>query len=153
MSHIRTQIRNKIKNNLSNITFNGDLLPVFFDDPSNIQPNRFPCIAIKSSDETSDIKTLGGANRYLDRLYSIEVSIVVMSNTNLQEKIDDISVELEKAMSEDKSKITLDGLVKDSRVVRVAFEFDEVQQKQVALAQYLYEFRYMNIQSDPETSI
>ena len=151
MAHLRTQIRDLIKQNLETIIYNSQPINVFFDSPDFLQSSQLPAITILSNSESINIESIGFP-KIQKRSYKIDISVVIKSNTDLQEKADDISTLLEKKISESKSALQLGGLVKNIYLTDIEFDLSNEQEKQQSVITYSYTIDYMTKENTPDVA-
>lgn len=116
MSHIRTQIRQRIVSNLTGLTTTGS--NVFDTRIYPLAENKLPGIAVYTKAESSTYETMSPP-RTLRRSLTAVIEIYVKMTSTFDEVLDTIASEIETALYSD---LTQNGLAFDTKVI--SFEAD-----------------------------
>lgn len=113
--HIRQKIRNNLKTLLTGLTDTADRVYMNRVYPLDKQNG----ILIFTNSEDTQYLTMGNP-RSQERTYSVKIEIFVKGITNYDGKIDDISVEIEEAIANNR---TLSGIASDTMITGFSSEF------------------------------
>lgn len=116
MSHIRTQIRQRIVTNLTGLASTGS--NVYDTRIYPLAENKLPGIAVYTKSESTLYETMSPP-RTLRKTLTAVIEIYVKMTSTFDEVLDTIAAEIEAALYED---LTQNGLAFDTRIV--SFEAD-----------------------------
>lgn len=116
MSHLRTQIRQRIVTNLTGLNTTGS--NVYDTRVYPLAPNKLPGLAVYTKSENIDYETMSPP-RTLRRTLTAVIEIYVKMTSTFDEVLDTIASEVETALYGD---LTQNGLAFDTKVV--SFEAD-----------------------------
>lgn len=116
MSHIRTQIRQRLVSNLTGLTTTGS--NVYDTRIYPLAENKLPGIAVYTKSESSAYETMSPPRTLRKTLVAV-IEIYVKMTSTFDEVLDTIAAEIEAALYGD---LTQNGLAFDTRVV--SFEAD-----------------------------
>ena len=116
MSHLRTQIRQRLVTNLTGLTTTGS--NCFDTRVYPLASNKLPGIAVYTKSESTDYETMSPP-RTLRKTLTAVIEIYVKMNSTFDEVLDTIAAEVETALYGD---LTQNGLAFDTKIV--SFEAD-----------------------------
>lgn len=147
MAYVNKQIRDSLKLLLKDkIYHDATPLKIYFDDPYNIQTNQTPCITILTDGFDSEDKTIGQKMGF--RTLNLQVSLIIKANTDVQDKLDNLSLQFEEELFKDKNSYTLNGLVKDIVLVNANYDREQ-QENNMAIIHYNLNVKYYVMQNNP----
>lgn len=147
--HIRTQIRNKLKEILNNL--NTTQQNLFFDINNALSKNKLPCIVIQTGDEEINNKTIGYP-ALQERILNINIYAVVKTNEDTQDKLDIILNEVEYVLNSQINK-KLNNLITSSNQTQLNFDLNGELDEDVGILQITYQFTYRCYENNTEVSI
>lgn len=120
MSHIRTQIRNAVVSQVSNLETTQDR--VFRDRVYNFGEHEYPCLVVACDERPDVVETerhgpATGRRRLQEREVAVSVTAYDRVDEVQPDVLDDIAEQVEVAMGSD---LTLGGLAIDVRLASVA---------------------------------
>jgi hypothetical protein len=110
MAHVREQIRNRVVTLLTGLSTTGNR--VFKHRYYPMSDTALPGIIIYTEDESQSYETMG-SNRTIKYELTLRVEAFVKAVANYDDTLDDISLEIQNALTADR---TLNGLAKDTRM-------------------------------------
>lgn len=116
MSHLRTQIRQRIVTNLTGLSTTGS--NVYDTRVYPLAPNKLPGLAVYTKSESTEYETMSPP-RTLRKTVTVVIEIYVKMTSTFDEVLDTIAAEIEAALYSD---LTQNGLAFDTKVV--SFEAD-----------------------------
>ena len=116
MSHLRTQIRQRLVTNLTGLTTTGS--NCFDTRVYPLASNKLPGIAVYTKSESTDYETISPP-RTLRKTLTAVIEIYVKMTSTFDEVLDTIAAEVETALYGD---LTQNGLAFDTKIV--SFEAD-----------------------------
>jgi hypothetical protein len=143
MAHVRESIRGNIETTLTGLTTTGS--NVFASRVYPIQSAKMPGLCIYTSSESIEAQTLAPP-RGLIRTLEVSVEAYVESSTP-DDILDDISAEVEAAMSAD---LTRGGYAKDTKLTAFEAEFGGDVEKPVVVGRMTYEILYSTTETNAE---
>ncbi len=150
---IRRQILNALKNILDEIQYNNSSLNIFLNYASSVQNVDLPAVFLDVTDESQFKELTIGFNVPCERICNIQITIAHKTSEANSSKIDDISELIENKINENLQKNTLNNLVKYIKFVNVNMYKDEEQEKDIYIAQYNFEAKYLYKKSNISTTI
>lgn len=148
MAHVRTQIRDAVVSALTGLSQTGD--NVFSSHKFPMSKKNLPGICVYTGDESSEVISITATGTKLQRILEISAEVYIKEVTNIDEEVDDISVEIEKAIDSDG---TLSGLTKSIFPSEFGLELDKEAEKPVAVATLRFNAVYEIIKSNPELAV
>lgn len=100
-THMRQQIRQGAATALASLATSGD--NVFLSRAEAIAADRFPAIAISTQNETSEVQTVFGPGRIVQRTVELLVEAVAVENDTYADTLDQIALEVETALADNMS--------------------------------------------------
>lgn len=152
MAHIRTQIRNALSTRLTGLTTTG--ARVFNNRLEPLQFTELPALLVMNDSEIINGRSFGSqlaphARREL-RTISYKVRAVVKANAAIEDTLDQICLETEKAIGSD---IFMGGLTVDARLISTVYEKDESSDKVEAIADMIFEFDTWVLNTTPDVVV
>jgi hypothetical protein len=151
MSHVRQQIRDAVVDAVT--LLNTTDRNVFRTRVYPMDRQSLPGLCVYTSSESSEPNTIGGlktVSAYL-RTVSVNIEAYAKASADLDNDLDDISVEVETAMAQDS---TLNGLVED--VVLTSTEIDIMggdSEQPVGVLKLSYDIIYRTTLADPSAAL
>jgi len=146
MSHLRQQIRDNIVTTLTGLATTGS--SVYKTRVYDIERQKLPAICIYNKSESSDYVTIGYPRRQ-ERTSDFAVEIYASANSNLDDAVDGIALEVEEALSVD---TTRNSLAKDTMIIGFEAEFIGEGEKPVAVGRLTVQVLYTTLENDIETA-
>ena len=146
MSHIRTQIRNKVATALDRLTTTNR--NVFKGRFYGIQSAKLPALLIYTSSETAQVTTMG-TGRNSDRIMTLVVEGYAKSNAVVEDTLDKIALEVEEALANE----TLDGLIRDIEYNGFELDANADPEQTVAVIRLTFSIEYSVAEDDVETAL
>lgn len=147
MAYVNKQIRDALKNILTDkIYYNGSAIKIYINHPDNIQSNQTPCATIYLDNFDNEEKIIGQKMGY--RTLNIIVSLIIKSSTDIQDKLDELCLQFEEELFKDKNSYTLNGLVKDTVLLNVNYDYEQ-QESQLLIAHYNLNIKFNILQNNP----
>jgi hypothetical protein len=147
MSHVRQQIREAFGTACTSLTTTGT--NVFQSRIYPLEKAKLPGLCIYSLTETSDDFETGGASRLITRSVAIRVEGYADTTTNLDDKLDTISAEVETAVA---NSSTIDNLLTDLKLVSTEIRFDGELSSGAGVVILEYAVIYTTAFNAPETA-
>ena len=147
MSHVRQQIREAFGTACTSLTTTG--ANVFQSRIYPMEKAKLPGLCIYSLAETSDDFETGGASRLITRSLTMRVEGYADDNTNLDDKLDTISAEVETAVA---GSSTIDNLIIDLKLVSTEIRFEGETSSGAGAVILEYAVIYMTAFNAPETA-
>jgi len=142
MAHVRQQIREAIANAITGLLTTGDNVY-----QSRVYPHTsLPCLSVYTKEEEAEIDSINSP-RSSRRELSIAIEIRAQQTSDVDDKIDDISAEVEEVLGADS---TVSGLAKDIRYDGVIIEFEDGGQQPTALATMNYTVIYRVLENNAQ---
>lgn len=144
MTHIRTQIRDAVAARVTGLPTTG--ANVFKSRVYPIQPTELPGILVYSLSERSEAQTMGHP-RLMFRFAEIAVEILASANDDLDDILDQATLEVEKALSTDTN---LGGVCKRFQLTGSLITLKGEAESPIGSARLTYEGAYSVSENDPE---
>jgi len=141
--NIRQSIRESLKTLLTGLTTTGS--SIYASRVRPLSSPKLPCLLIYTDAERTSYVTMG-LPRTQERTLNVKVEAYVKANTGYDNKLDDISAEIEAAVYSD---VTLGGLVKDVKVTGFDAQFSGDGDQPVAVGQFTVEVIYHTKEGSP----
>jgi hypothetical protein len=145
MAHIRKQIREAVAAAVTSLTTTGT--NVFQSRAYAFDSATLPCLAIYTTDETSEIDSIG-TPRGLYRTLMIKVEGRCRATSDVDDTMDLMCKEVEVALGSS----TLSGLAKDFRLAATTMDIDRSAEQPTGLVVMTWVAEYRTSENDPETS-
>ena len=145
-SHVRTQIREKTKSNLINLSRVGR--NVHTSRVFDVERQHTPAICIYTTEESSEAITMG-VDRTMQRELALVLDIYV-KGIDFDTIGDDISSEIESRMHE---FADISGIAKDAVLTSTAAELNGEGAERMGVFTLTYTVIYLTKESDPTTAI
>lgn len=146
MSHIRTQIRNKVATALDRLTTTNR--NVFKGRFYGLQSAKLPALLVYTSSESAEVTTMG-TGRNSDRILTLVVEGYAKSNAVVEDTLDKIAVEVEEALANE----TLDGLIRDIEYNGFELDANADPEQTVAVIRLTFSIEYSVAEDDVETAL
>ena len=143
MAHVRQQVRERAGTILTGLSLTGS--NVFESRLYPLIDADLPCILITTDGEEIIESTISGV---VQRSILLNIAIKDKLTTDLDDRIDAISVEVETAIANDTSAI-----LRHSALVDVEIELDPEGDQPIGTAKLLYRVQAFTAPNDPETLI
>ena len=143
MAHVRQQVRERAGTILTGLSLTGS--NVFESRLYPLIDADLPCILITTDGEEIIESTISGV---VQRSILLNIAIKDKLTTDLDDRIDAISVEIEAAIANDTSAI-----LRHSALVDVEIELDPDGDQPIGTAKLLYRVQAFTAPNDPETLI
>lgn len=145
MSHLRQQIRDRIKTTLTGLTSTGTRVTDSRVYP--IESDGTPAIVIYTKSEDSQPLDMGTVStRIIDRNLTVAVEVYVKATSDFDNVLDTCCKEIETAIYADP---TLNGLAKDCYLESTEIDFNSEGEAPVAYATLSFLTNYMNQATTP----
>jgi len=142
MTHIRQQIRESLATVISGLTTTGENVY-----QSRVYPyDILPCLSVYTKEETAEYDSLSFP-RSSRRELLLTIEIRAKESTDVDDKIDQISAEVEAAVSAD---ITLGGISKDIQYQGIDIQLEGGTNQPTALGIMNYNIIYRVLETDAE---
>ena len=146
MAHLRKQIRDRVVTNLTGLTTTAARIYTSRVYPMGSENLPGICVYTKSeSVETTTMKT----PRTQARLLTLTVEGYAAATSNLDNTLDQISLEVEEALAGD---VTQNSLAKDTRVVAVETDFSDEGEQPIGAVRIDVEIDYVVAENDLENA-
>lgn len=147
MAHIRKSIRDNVVTTLTGLATTG--ANVYRTRYYPIAQGKLPGLAIYTQTENVESATM---TRPRTKMRELEVVIegYAVGITNLDNTLDQISLEVEEAMVTD---VTRNGLAKDTELSSVEVEYSGDAEKPVGVVKMTFMVTYATIENDAETAV
>ena len=146
MSHIRTQIRNKVATALDRLTTTQR--NVFKGRFYGLQSAKLPALLVYTSSESAEVTTMG-TGRNSDRILTLVVEGYAKSNAVVEDTLDKIAVEVEEALANE----TLDGLIRDIEYNGFELDANADPEQTVAVIRLTFSIEYSVAEDDVEVAL
>jgi hypothetical protein len=150
MAHIRTQLRNAIKTRLTGLATTGS--SVFNNRQEILSDAELPALIVRNDLDQITSRAIGSQAaphaRMEQRTVSIKVQAYAKQNTGLDDVLDQMCLEVEKAIAAD---IFMGGLTNDARLMSTSVQFDESSEKVEGSAEMIWEFDTWVPNNAPDT--
>jgi len=143
MAHVRQQVRERAGTILTGLSLTGS--NVFESRLYPLIDADLPCILITTDGEEIIESTISGV---VQRSILLNIAIKDKLTTDLDDRIDAISIEVETAIANDTSAI-----LRHSALVDVEIELDPEGDQPIGTAKLLYRVQAFTAPNDPETLI
>lgn len=148
MSHIRQQIRDQFKTDLTGLTTTG--ANVFQSRVYPLEVADLPGILIYTSSEESKVLEIGApGSRTISRNLTLTVEAIAQATSNLDQTIDTMSKEIEVAISNSSG---LEALCSDWFLTSSEIILTGESKKPSGKLVLNFQCDYINIENDPETA-
>lgn len=152
MAHIRTQLRDALKTRLTGLATTG--ARVFANRFEKISDAELPALEIMNDSEQIVSRSIGSQAaphaRSEMRTVSFVVRAMVKTNTAPDDALDQICLEVEKAVASD---IFFGGKSMDARLGRTLHRFDADGEKIIGIAEMIFELDAWVSNTDPDVII
>lgn len=146
MSHVRTQIRNRIATLVTGLPVTG--ASVYKMRKYALDDSKLPAICVYTTDESSGLVTIG--TRTLRRVINVMVEVFVKgSSTAVPDTIDGICVSVEEAIAAD---FALNGLAKSCILTGTETDVNIEGEQGIGTARLVYAVEYVTSIGDVETA-
>lgn len=150
MAHLRTQIRNKVLAMLTNLATTG--ANAFADRKEFLPDAKLPAILVMNDNDQVATRTIGSQAaphaRTEGHTLALKLQAVAKAVTGLDDTLDQICLEVEKAIMAD---IFLAGLTVDARLMSTVYTLDATGEKPAGIAEMVFEFDYWVQNTAPDT--
>ena len=146
MAHPRQDIRDAIVTACTGLPDVGD--NIYNSRVYRISPSRLPSIVVWTRTERSEPDTMKNTD-LLKRELDVIVDVFVKPGDNTEDDLDDIAVEVEKAIGADR---TLGGFALDTYLERSHIEFEGEGEKVLGVLSMTWRTMYYTYIDDPERS-
>lgn len=150
MAHVRTQIRNKLVSMLTGLATT--TTHVYADRKEVLPDSLWPALLVMNDAEQVVDRAIGSQAaphaRAELRTLTIKVQAAAKAVTGLDDTLDEICLEAEKAIAAD---IFLGGLTVDARLASTVYTLDAAGEKPAGTADMLWEFDYWVLNTAPDT--
>tara|TARA_R100000781_G_scaffold112701_1_gene80200 strand:- start:116 stop:559 length:444 start_codon:yes stop_codon:yes gene_type:complete len=147
MAHVRKSIRDNITTTLTGLTTTGTRVHQTRFYP--LAEAKLPALTIYTKSETSDYSTVK-TPRTTIRTLDVTVEAYVSANTNLDNTLDTIAVEIEEALFTD---LTRGGNAKDTKITSFDADFSGDGENPVGVGRFSIEVMYVTLENDVETAV
>ena len=146
MSHVRTQIRNRIATLVTGLPTTG--ANVYKMRRYALDDSKLPAICVYTTDESSSLITIG--TRTLRRVINVMVEVFVKgSSTTVSDTIDGICISVEEAIAAD---FGLNGLAKSCVLTATETDVNIEGEQGIGTARLVYAVEYVTSIGDVETA-
>lgn len=146
MSHVRTQIRDRIATLVTGLPTTGS--SVYKMRRYALDDAKLPAICVYTTDESSSLITVG--SRTLRRVINAMVEIYAKgASATISDTIDDICVSAEEAIAAD---FSLNGLAKSCVLTSTETDVNVEGDRGIATARLVYSVEYVTAIGDVETA-
>jgi hypothetical protein len=147
MAHVRQQIRDRVVTVLTGLATTG--ANIFRHRYYPLSQASLPGIIIYTEDEGQSYETMG-PNRTIRHDLTLRVEAYVQATANYDNTLDNISVEIEEALSADR---TLNGLAKDTRMSSFASAGEAGGEQPALMGRFDILITYHTKESNPEIAV
>tara|TARA_R110000822_G_C15313081_1_gene493022 strand:- start:1631 stop:2074 length:444 start_codon:yes stop_codon:yes gene_type:complete len=147
MAHVRESIRNQITSTLTGLGTTGS--NVFKTRFFPLAETKLPAICIYSRSERSEYATITIPRTVLHEV-DFTVEAYVKAKADVENTIDDISVEVSEALATD---VTRGGLAKDTRVIDFSFDFNAEGEQPIGIATFTIVVDYVTLENNLEAAV
>jgi|TARA_R110000744_G_scaffold318871_1_gene425243 hypothetical protein len=147
MAHVRESIRNQITSTLTGLGTTGS--NVFKTRFFPLAEAKLPAICIYSRSERSEYATITIPRTVLHEV-DFTVEAYVKAKADVENTIDDISVEVSEALATD---VTRGGLAKDTRVIDFSFDFNAEGEQPIGIATFTIVVDYVTLENNLEAAV
>lgn len=148
--HLRKQIRDKLKTVLSGLSTT--TTNVFGNRKEIMSETELPAVIIFNDIDQVAARTIGSQvaphTRMEQRTISYKIQALAKQNAGLDDQLDQICLEVEKAISAD---IFLGGLTSDARLISTSHQFEESSDRPEGIAEMVWEFDTWVPNTAPDT--
>ena len=144
MSHLRTQIRQRIVTNLTGLTTTGG--NVYDTRVYPLAGNKLPGIAVYTKSEATEYETMSPP-RTLRKTLTAAIEIYVKMTSTFDEVLDTIAAEIEAALYSD---LTQNGLAFDTKIVSFEADFGGDAEQPIGQGIMEVEISYPATEGSPE---
>lgn len=149
MAHVRKTIRDKIVTLVTGLSTTGT--NVFRSRVYPLESAKLPGLTVYTLDEDSQIITMGSTgNNRMDRVVEIAIEGYARETSNLDDKLDQIALEVEEAIAADD---TLTGSAKKAELVKTNITMLGDGNQPIGAIRLLYEIQYNTTNGDVENSV
>tara|TARA_Y100000114_G_scaffold100147_1_gene93328 strand:- start:3758 stop:4201 length:444 start_codon:yes stop_codon:yes gene_type:complete len=147
VAHVRKLIRDNITSTLTGLTTTGS--NVFQTRFYPIAEAKLPALAIYTKSEDTEYGTLKTPRTQI-RTLDVTVEAYVAGNTNVDNTLDTIAVEVEEALFTD---LTRGGNAKETRINSFEADFSGDGENPVGVGRFSVEVIYVTLENDVETAV
>lgn len=147
MAHVRQQIRDQVVTLLTGLSTTGS--HVYKHRYYPMSETSLPGIIIYTEDESQTYQTMG-ADRTIQYELTLRVEAFVKAVADYDDTLDDISLEVQNALTADR---TLNGLAKDTRISSFASSGEVGGEQPAFMGRFEIQITYHTKESDPETAV
>jgi hypothetical protein len=138
-NHIRRQIRDALKARLTNLATTGS--NVFGNRVEVLSDAELPALLLMNDTDAISARAIGSQAaphaRNEQRTISYKIRATVKANANPDDILDQICLEVEKAINSD---IFMGGLTDDARLMSTVYELDSTLDRLLGIADMVWEF-------------
>jgi hypothetical protein len=149
MAHVRQQIREALATLLIGLPTTASR--VYKSRSVALQQNELPAIIVSTGSEEIEPMDIHGI--HLQRTLQINIVLKAEVNTNIDNKLDQMALEVESRINANDANKTLGGLCNSITLNGIDMQFDEDLQQPLGEAVCRFETVYHTSSSDPETSL
>lgn len=145
-----THVRKKIRDNVSSALSEGVTLVQSRVYPTRvfaIDGAKLPCVAVYTTSETSDIRTMG--QKTLSRSVSVVAEVYIRVTGSFDDDADAIAAQIEAAIAAD---TTIGGMAKDAILTSTEIDFSGDAEAPIGVARLTYSVDYVTSIGDAETA-
>ena len=147
MAHVRKLIRDNITTTLTGLTTTGS--SVFQTRFYPLAEAKLPALTVYTKSDTTEYSTVSPPRTQI-RTLDVTVEAYVAGNTNVDNTLDTIAVEIEEALYTD---LTRGGNAKDTRITQFDADFSGDGENPVGVGRFTIEIVYATLENDIETAV
>lgn len=145
MAHLRKQIRDRIVTDVTGLSTTGSRV-----HKSRVYPvDTLPCLCVYTKNESIETETLTVPRTQI-RTLSINIDGYATATSNLDDSLDQISLEVEEAIAGD---VRINNLAKQAQVTAVEVDYSEEGEKPIGMIRITIEVEYVAIENDLENAL
>ena len=145
--HLRTQIRNAIHAKLLGLVTTG--ANVFKTRVYVLEDEELPALIVSAEQESNEVRS-AGYPRLTARSLVVSVNAYAKINDDLDDVLDQICLEVEKALAND---VSLGGIAKDLLIEQTNIEMDVEGERPKGVARMFYRVTYYINELTPDVAI
>jgi hypothetical protein len=149
-NHIRKQVRDAVGVLLTGLATTGN--NVFVNRLITLKDGQLPALVIRTNDEEIETEDISD-DAVLARRLEVEIEVHALAVDDVDDVLDGVINEVEKAIYADEAANTLNGLIKGLDLKTISIDFDAEGEKKAGLARMSFEAIYFNQASAPDVSI
>ena len=147
MAHVRKLIRDNITSTLTGLSTTGS--NVFQTRFYPLAEAKLPALSIYTKSETTEYGTVNPPRTQI-RTLDVTVEAYVSANTNVDDTLDTIAVEVEEALYTD---LTRGGYAKKTEITSFDADFSGDGENPVGVGRFSIEVVYVTLENDIETAV